>query len=119
MLAAWYFMVGSVLGSFAGVVSYRIPRGESLNGRSRCVCGRKLLWWENVPIVGYLFFKGRSRCCGEPIGASTILMEAGYGVGALIGMGIAGPLGAAGMLALMLSFTFSAAYNAKEEPPDE
>jgi prepilin signal peptidase PulO-like enzyme (type II secretory pathway) len=59
--------VGAALGSFAGVVADRVPRGESLGGRSHCVCGQQIAARDNVPIVGYLARRGRARCCGARI----------------------------------------------------
>lgn len=28
-----------------------------------CACGRQLRWRENVPILGWLVYKGTARCC--------------------------------------------------------
>jgi leader peptidase (prepilin peptidase)/N-methyltransferase len=58
---------GAALGSFAGVVADRVPRGESLGGRSHCVCGRPIVARDNLPIVGYLARRCRARCCGARI----------------------------------------------------
>ena len=71
---SWFLYVaagitGAILGSFANVCIWRMPRGESVvRPPSHCVaCGRRLSWWENVPIASYLFLRGRCRGCGVGI----------------------------------------------------
>ena len=58
---------GACLGPFVGVILDRARRGESLGGRSHCVCGSPIAVRDNVPIVGYLARRGRARCCGARI----------------------------------------------------
>jgi leader peptidase (prepilin peptidase) / N-methyltransferase len=60
-------LMGAALGSFAAVAIERIPRGQSLGGRSQCVCGTQIRARDNVPILSYLARRGRARCCGAPI----------------------------------------------------
>jgi leader peptidase (prepilin peptidase)/N-methyltransferase len=60
-------VLGAALGSFAAVAIERLPRGESLGGRSHCVCGAVVLARDNLPIVGYVLRRGRARCCGAHI----------------------------------------------------
>ncbi|MEX2267142.1 MAG: prepilin peptidase [Acidimicrobiia bacterium] len=59
--------VGACVGSFTGVAIDRLPRGESLGGRSRCICGVQIGARDNLPVVGYLLRRGRARCCGARI----------------------------------------------------
>ena len=64
MLAAG---VGGALGSYAGVVASRGWR-ESLEGRSHCEsCGRRLRWFELVPLLSYPALRGRCRTCRAPV----------------------------------------------------
>lgn len=85
-LPAWYPIVvggvfGAIFASFSMVVVERVPRRESLNGRSKCVCGRQLRAWENIPILGWLRTGGRARCCSAVIPARLVVAEcAGAGV---------------------------------------
>lgn len=80
-------MLGASIGSFAGVVADRVPRGESLGGRSHCVCGQPILARDNVPIVGYLARRGRARCCGSRIPLRFLGFEV---AGAVIGAALVG-----------------------------
>jgi leader peptidase (prepilin peptidase) / N-methyltransferase len=77
--------VGASIGSFLGVVIERVPRGESLGGRSHCVCGAPIRALDNVPVISYLVRRGRARCCGASIPAWYLAIEAGGAVVALAG----------------------------------
>lgn len=80
-------LIGAAVGSFAGAAWYRIPRRISLNGRSHCPsCGRQLEWSDNIPVISWLVFKGKSRCCNKPISVHYLLFEiASCLAGALVG----------------------------------
>jgi leader peptidase (prepilin peptidase)/N-methyltransferase len=71
-------VLGLCVGSFLNVVIYRLPRGQSLSRPpSRCTrCGRRLTWYDNVPVVSWLALRGRCRQCGEPISLQYPLVEA-------------------------------------------
>ncbi|MBC7808260.1 MAG: A24 family peptidase [Akkermansiaceae bacterium] len=87
----WYLVVatfGAVVGSFLGVVIYRLPiieltqpgflpKGYSLsNPPSYCPhCKHKLESWENVPILGFLWLRGRCSDCKKPIPWRDFAME--------------------------------------------
>jgi leader peptidase (prepilin peptidase)/N-methyltransferase len=44
--------------------------------RSRCDhCGRGIRWYQNVPVVSYLFLRGRCASCGKPIGMRSPAVE--------------------------------------------
>lgn len=62
-------VVGACIGSFLNVVVYRLPRGLSLiHPGSRCPhCLTPLGPTENVPILGWLWLRGRCRHCHAPI----------------------------------------------------
>ncbi|MFH1139535.1 MAG: prepilin peptidase [Pseudomonadota bacterium] len=65
------FVLGLCLGSFINVVIYRLPRDDvtiSRPRRSACPhCGGSIAWHDNLPIVSYLFLKGKCRHCGHRI----------------------------------------------------
>jgi leader peptidase (prepilin peptidase)/N-methyltransferase len=62
-------LLGLLVGSFLNVVIHRVPRGESVvHPRSHCPdCGRSVEPWENVPLLSYLWLRGRCRGCGMRI----------------------------------------------------
>jgi prepilin signal peptidase PulO-like enzyme (type II secretory pathway) len=62
--------------SFACVVAERGGRGERPDGRSRCVCGRVIPMYRNIPVVSWLLQRGRAACCGARIPAWYFLAEA-------------------------------------------
>jgi leader peptidase (prepilin peptidase) / N-methyltransferase len=75
-------VTGLVVGSFLNVVAWRLPRGESLvRPGSRCPsCGTPVKPYDNVPVLGWLWLRGRCRSCGAPIGARYPLVEAATGL---------------------------------------
>lgn len=78
ILIVWLFVLGACVGSFLNVVVWRLPRGESLiTPPSRCPkCNTGLAWYDNVPIFGWIFLKGRCRYCKEPISMRYPIIEA-------------------------------------------
>src|SRR5918911_5221665 len=62
-------ILGAVVGSFLNVVGYRLPRGESLlRPGSRCPqCETPIKPYDNVPVLGWLWLRGRCRACGARI----------------------------------------------------
>ena len=68
---------GATIGSFLNVVAYRLPRHESLvRPGSRCPrCLVPVRAYDNVPIFGWLFHRGRCRSFGEPISARYPVVE--------------------------------------------
>ncbi|MEG2189552.1 MAG: prepilin peptidase, partial [Christensenella sp.] len=69
----WPFALifGLIIGSFLNVCICRIPVGESIvRGGSRCPsCAHALKPLELVPILSYVFLRGKCRHCGEKISA--------------------------------------------------
>lgn len=92
---AYIFVVGLLVGSFLNVVVYRLPvmmerafkreylewftpDSEELKKeepkfnlmvpRSRCPkCGHAITAWENIPVISWLFLRGKCSGCGLPI----------------------------------------------------
>ena len=76
MTLAYAAMFGLAFGSFVNAAIERIPRSESLNGRSHCDgCRRALHAWELVPVLSYIALRGRCSSCGVAIGLRTLLVE--------------------------------------------
>lgn len=63
------FLFGTFIGSFLGVIIDRLPRGESIaRGRSYCEsCKKKLTAIDLIPVVSFLFLRGRCRYCGKKL----------------------------------------------------
>src|SRR3954469_1604835 len=87
LLALVSLAVGLVIGSFLNVCIYRLPRHASvtLTGfpchASHCTaCNRPLSWYENIPLVSWLWLRGRCRTCRAPISAVYPIIEAITGV---------------------------------------
>lgn len=76
------FAFGASIGSFLNVVIYRLPAGLSLiYPPSRCPkCHHRLGKTENIPVLGWLWLKGRCRWCRVPISARYPLVEAATGL---------------------------------------
>jgi leader peptidase (prepilin peptidase)/N-methyltransferase len=70
------FLLGLAVGSFLNVVIHRLPKGETLGGRSRCPhCGRTLSPLDLLPVFSYLALGGRCRYCQGPISPRYPLVE--------------------------------------------
>ncbi len=71
------FILGAAVGSFLNVVVYRLPAGLSLiHPPSRCPrCQTRLRPYDNVPVLGWLWLKGRCRSCRMPIAARYPIVE--------------------------------------------
>lgn len=71
------FLFGLAVGSFLNALIWRLHTGESiLKGRSRCPkCKHVLGFWDLVPILSFLFQKGKCRYCREKISWQYPLVE--------------------------------------------
>ncbi len=71
------FIGGVIVGSFLALVWARLPIGRPfVGGRSQCdACARVLGPLELVPLLSFLWLRGRCRGCGAPIPNSTWIME--------------------------------------------
>lgn len=78
----WIFVLGLCIGSFLNVCICRLPRHESLlHPPSHCPqCGHAIRAWENVPVISYLFLRGRCSGCTQPISLRYPLVELATGV---------------------------------------
>ncbi|MDO8848593.1 MAG: prepilin peptidase [Coriobacteriia bacterium] len=83
----WFFamsmgLFGLLFGSFANVVIWRVPRGESIvSPGSHCPrCETAIAWYDNIPVVSWMVLRARCRTCGESIAVRYPLVEAAAGV---------------------------------------
>ncbi len=74
-------LMGLVFGSFANVVIWRFPRGESLSHPgSHCpACGAPVRWYDNIPVLSWFVLRGRCRDCGSAIPVRYPLVELASG----------------------------------------
>jgi len=69
------FVFGTIIGSFLNVVILRQEK-KSLNGRSECPnCHKKLTWYELIPVLSFLFLKGKCKKCKQNISWQYPLVE--------------------------------------------
>jgi len=75
-------VLGLLVGSFLNVVIHRVPRGESVvHPPSHCPgCERPIAPWENVPVLSYLWLRGRCRGCGMRISLRYPAIELATGL---------------------------------------
>ena len=100
LIAGFAAIVGLTIGSFLNVVIYRVPvmmerqwaaecaeltgaeavPAENFNlltPRSRCSkCGHSISWYENIPVLSYVFLRGKCSACGAAYGVRYPLVEA-------------------------------------------
>lgn len=71
------FILGLCVGSFLNVLIYRLPKNLGfVKGRSFCPkCKHKLSWFDNIPLLSFLFLKGKCRYCKKPISIRYPLVE--------------------------------------------
>ena len=91
------FILGACLGSFLCCQARRLhlksTKSKPLGSRSVCLsCKYKLKWYDNVPVVSWLFLKGKCRKCGKKIGLAEILSELGLAAAFLL-LGLGAGLG--------------------------
>ena len=77
MIELFIFIIGLVFGSFYNVVGLRLPNNESLiRPGSHCPkCNHKLKWYENIPLLSFIFLKGKCKECKCKISIMYPLME--------------------------------------------
>jgi leader peptidase (prepilin peptidase) / N-methyltransferase len=70
-------LFGLAIGSFLNVVIVRVPEGRSLwHPRSACPgCSAQLAWHDNIPVLSFLWLRGRCRRCGIRISPRYPIVE--------------------------------------------
>lgn len=77
-----FFILGLVFGSFITALTWRYPREISnIKGRSFCdKCKYELRWYDNIPLLSYIFLLGRCRNCKKKISVRYPVIEFVTGV---------------------------------------
>ncbi len=72
------FIFGAVIGSFLNMLIYRLPLEISLLNPKRSICPNcriTIRWNHNIPILSYLFLKGKCATCKETISITYFFVE--------------------------------------------
>ena len=81
MLSILAFIFGCSIGSFVQVVASRLHVAPIMKGRSKCLsCGEALHLSDLVPILSYIFLKGKCRYCKSTYGVESIIIEVLFGI---------------------------------------
>ena len=77
LVAIFVFLFGISIGSFLNVLIYRVPEGLNIfYPPSACPnCKTKLKWYHNIPILSWLFLKGRCSFCKSKISVKYPIVE--------------------------------------------
>ena len=86
-MQAWLFVLGLAVGSFVNVVALRYDPDKFLldakvvGGRSYCPnCGNKLKWFELVPLLSFIWLRGRCHKCKQKLSFQYPLVELASGL---------------------------------------
>jgi len=75
----WLFiaLIALSFGSFLNLIIYRIPKNKSIiTPRSFCPnCNHKIAWYYNIPILSWIYLKGKCAYCNKPISKQYPLIE--------------------------------------------
>ncbi len=77
-----FFLFGTCFGSFFTVIGLRLPKNISfLKGKSHCdKCNHDLGLIDMVPVLSFIFLKGKCRYCHEKISSLSTYMELFTGI---------------------------------------
>ncbi|MBA3679127.1 prepilin peptidase [Candidatus Saccharibacteria bacterium] len=71
------FLLGLSFGSFVNAWVWRLKTGRSIStGRSMCPsCKHQLAWYDNIPVISFVFLQAKCRYCKKPISWQYPLVE--------------------------------------------
>ncbi|MBI2988541.1 MAG: prepilin peptidase [Deltaproteobacteria bacterium] len=77
LLSLLVFIFGAIVGSFLNVCIARLPKEESIvSPPSHCpCCNTPIPFYDNIPLISYIFLRGRCRFCGERISPRYFIVE--------------------------------------------
>jgi leader peptidase (prepilin peptidase)/N-methyltransferase len=77
LIEVFIFILGLCIGSFLNVCIYRLPSSQSIvHPRSKCPqCGTPIAFYDNLPLLSYLWLKGHCRQCRARIGLRYPIVE--------------------------------------------
>ncbi|MFH1193537.1 MAG: prepilin peptidase [bacterium] len=82
VFVAIIFFFGAAIGSFIAASVYRLANRKPIaRGRSECVfCRYQLSFYELVPLLSFIFLRGRCRQCKKPISRGDFFVELAAGI---------------------------------------
>lgn len=67
---------GLIIGSFLNVLILRLPKYQSILGRSKCPnCKKEIKWFDNIPVLSFIILKGVCRFCKKKISRQYPMIE--------------------------------------------
>ncbi len=86
MPAMFFLIIGACIGSFLNVCIYRIPENKSIvfPGSFCPVCKKSIPFYCNIPVLSYVFLKGRCKFCHKPISIRYPFIEILTGIFAVL-----------------------------------
>ncbi len=77
------FILGLCVGSFINMVLWRLGHKKSIvkEQRSYCdFCQKPLKFYDNIPLLSFIVYKGKSRCCGKKLPSYYPMVEVVTGI---------------------------------------
>ena len=77
MIFFFFFILGSIWGSFSNVCIYRLPKEQGIAiSRSTCPqCKKTIRWYDNIPLISILILKRKCRNCNFKINFQYFIVE--------------------------------------------
>ena len=77
MILLFFFILGSLFGSFSNVCIYRLPANKGIVlGRSSCPgCKKVIKWYDNIPLFSFILLKAKCRNCDFKISQQYFIVE--------------------------------------------
>ena len=77
MILLFFFILGSLFGSFSNVCIYRLPTNKGIVlGRSSCPgCKKVIKWYDNIPLFSFILLKAKCRNCDFKISQQYFIVE--------------------------------------------
>lgn len=75
-VTVFFFILGAIWGSFANVLILRLPENKSILPGSACPqCGKPIRWYQNVPMLSWIFLRGKCASCSKAISPQYFIVE--------------------------------------------
>jgi leader peptidase (prepilin peptidase)/N-methyltransferase len=86
-----FFIIGTIFGSFFGLMIDRLPEQSIISPRSHCgTCGKTLAYRDLIPIISQLLHHSKCRTCGSHLPIWYAVLE--FSCGLLFTIGLAGKI---------------------------